>query len=60
MAAASAQAEDETIWFQARTITEAYLQNAIRNLHTVIESYGQNEIGVLVLTQIIAQSKGQV
>ncbi len=31
------QAEDETIWFIAESGTEAYLQQAIRELHEVIE-----------------------
>ena len=32
------QAEDEGIWFDAETATEAYLQVAIRKLHAEIEN----------------------
>ena len=32
------QAEDEGLWFRATTAPEAYLQKALRDLHTVIES----------------------
>lgn len=31
------QAEDETLWFKAQTITEEYLQRALRDLHASIE-----------------------
>lgn len=31
------QAEDEGLWFIAETITEDYLQRAIRELHAAIE-----------------------
>lgn len=31
------QAEDEGLWFIAETVTEAYVQNALRELHRVIE-----------------------
>ena len=31
------QAEDEGLWFEAQTITEAYLQQKLRRLHAVIE-----------------------
>lgn len=31
------QAEDEMIWFAGQTITEAYLQQALRYLHSVVE-----------------------
>jgi len=33
----NAQAEDETLWFVATHITEAVLQEALRELHSVIE-----------------------
>lgn len=32
-----AQAEDEALWFDAVSITEAYLQQELRRLHRVIE-----------------------
>lgn len=32
------QAEDEGLWFEARTAPEAYLQQELRRLHAVIES----------------------
>ena len=31
------QAEDEGIWFQAKTAPEAYLQQELRKLHKLIE-----------------------
>jgi hypothetical protein len=31
------QAEDESLWFEAQYITEALLQQALRDLHTAIE-----------------------
>lgn len=33
----ASQAEDEGLWFIAETITEDYLQRALRALHRVIE-----------------------
>jgi len=36
--AVDAQAEDETIWFVGVSVTEAYLQQALRDLHRVIEN----------------------
>ena len=35
-----AQAEDEGLWFEATTATEAYLQAALRELHAAVESAG--------------------
>lgn len=32
-----AQAEDEGLWFSARTASEAYLQQELRKLHAAIE-----------------------
>lgn len=32
------QAEDEGLWFVAESVTEAYLQNALRKLHAAVES----------------------
>jgi hypothetical protein len=34
----NAQAEDEGLWFMAETAPEAYLQQELRRLHSVIES----------------------
>ena len=34
------QAEDEGLWFIAETVSEAYLQKALRELHMVIENCG--------------------
>jgi hypothetical protein len=31
------QANDEGLWFEAKTAPEAYLQNALRRLHATIE-----------------------
>ena len=32
------QAEDEGLWFEAETAPEAYLQQELRALHTLIEN----------------------
>ena len=32
------QAEDDGLWFVAKHATEAYLQDALRKLHTAVES----------------------
>jgi chromosome segregation ATPase len=34
---AAVQAENEALWFAARTAPEAYLQRALRRLHAIIE-----------------------
>lgn len=34
------QAEDEGLWFVARTAPEAYLQQELRRLHAAVESLG--------------------
>jgi len=31
------QSNDESIWFEAKTISEAYLQKELRKLHYLIE-----------------------
>ena len=38
-----AQAEDEGLWFKAENISEAYLQQALRKLHEVIENKTSQE-----------------
>ncbi len=40
---AAEQADDEGLWFVAESVTEAYLQKALRDLATAIE--GPNETG---------------
>ena len=35
------QAEDVGLWFVAATAPEAYLQRAIRDLHTLVETTGE-------------------
>ncbi len=42
------QAEDEAIWFIADRASEAYLQEALRLLHAVIESNDIKEIEELI------------
>lgn len=34
----SEQAEDDGLWFEAQYALEAYLQNALRRLHAIIEA----------------------
>lgn len=36
------QADDEGLWFKARTAPEAYLQKALRDLHAAIEPGGRD------------------
>lgn len=44
------QANDEGLWFIAETITEAYLQRALRRLHAAIENKSETECAHEVLT----------
>ncbi len=37
------QAKDEGLWFVAETVAEAYVQNALRELHALIESFGKTD-----------------
>ena len=37
------QAEDEGLWFIAKTAPEAYLQQELRKLHAVIESFDNDK-----------------
>ena len=37
------QAEDEGLWFIAKTATESYLQQALRDLHYAIESLDEKK-----------------
>ena len=39
MAVTLAQAEDEGLWFKARTAPEAYLQQELRALHEAVERH---------------------
>lgn len=41
----SEQAEDEGLWFEAKTAPEAYLQQELRKLHAIIE--GTDDFGQL-------------
>jgi len=50
--AVNAQAEDESLWFVAESITEAYIQQSLRWLHDVIETGNER-----ALNGIIEQSK---
>lgn len=38
------QAEDQGLWFIAKTAPEAYLQQALRRLHALIEGRTNREI----------------
>ncbi len=39
-----AQAEDESLWFDANYISEAFLQQALRRLHAAVEAAYKNEV----------------
>lgn len=43
--AVSYQAKDEALWLKAESITEAYLQQALRDLHHVIEGTDPYALG---------------
>ena len=43
MGTVSAQALDEGLWFEAETAPEAYLQDALRTLHEVVEGSSREE-----------------
>lgn len=43
------QAEDEGLWFQAQTASEAYLQQELRRLHAAIEGKTPEECALEVL-----------
>lgn len=55
MRAINFQAEDETIWFNAKHIGEAYLQQSLRWLHAWIEDRSE-----AALRYIENQSKGDI
>ena len=38
------QAEDDCLWLTARTITEEYLQRALRRLHRAVEGNSQGQL----------------
>lgn len=40
-AVVNSQAKDQGLWFQAKTASEAYLQQELRRLHRVIEWGGR-------------------
>lgn len=42
-AVVDAQAEDEALWFEAKTVPEAYLQAELRQLHACIERYTESK-----------------
>jgi hypothetical protein len=48
--AVEAQAEDESLWFVGVSIGEAYLQQALRDLHRVIET-GDADALIRILEQ---------
>ena len=37
------QANDESLWFEAHTITESYLQRALRDLHAAVENHLEDQ-----------------
>jgi hypothetical protein len=46
------QAQDEGLWFRAETAPEAYLQQALRELHAAVESEESRE---LVAEAVVAE-----
>lgn len=53
--AVDAQANDQTLWFVAETVTEAYVQQSLRWLHRVIEENDEE-----ALQKIIDQSEDKI
>lgn len=47
------QAEDEGLWFVPQTITEDYLQRALRKLHAVIEGKSSEQCAREALTKLL-------
>ena len=47
------QAEDEGLWFQAESATEAYLQQALRKLHEIIEGKTGDECAMDILKSFL-------
>jgi hypothetical protein len=43
------QAEDDGLWFVPQTITEDYLQRALRRLHEAVEGKSQEQCAVEAL-----------
>lgn len=48
LCAVAAQALDEGLWFDAKHISEAYLQQALRLLHKVIEDNDQKALDTII------------
>lgn len=45
------QANDDGLWFIAETVAEAYLQQALRRLHAVIEGKSPHECAIETLSR---------
>ena len=46
------QAEDEGLWFIPQTITEDYLQRALRQLHAAVEGKSPTECAAAVIHRL--------
>ena len=46
------QAKDEGLWFHAETCAEAYVQQALRDLHAVIEGRTAEQCAAIILNSI--------
>ena len=51
------QASDEGLWFDATTAPEAYLQSALRNLHTFVEAQAKELAAARALALIKESTK---
>ena len=51
----SEQAKDEGLWFVPETITENYLQRALRRLHAAIEGKSPTECAVTVIRNLVKE-----
>ncbi len=53
------QAADDGLWFQAQTAPEAYLQQALRELHEIIEGKTSVECAEKTLVQMFEEGRNQ-
>jgi len=49
----AAQADDDGLWFEAGTCAEAYLQQALRRLHAVIEEKSPTQCAIETLEKSV-------
>ncbi len=53
------QAEDEGLWFGAQTLPEAYLQDALRALHAILEGRVPEDTALEYLERVSKATKAE-